>query len=95
MSDYSRLSCFLLGARSLLIQCGEKLIERGHLIKGVLSDDPEVVSWAERREIPASSIEYAAQAVAGESFDYLFSIVNLQVTPDAVINAPAIAAINF
>lgn len=95
MSDNAGFSCYLLGSRSLAIQCGESILERGNVIRGVMSDDQEVVAWAQGKGLKAAPVKYAKDVVAGQDFDYLFSIVNLQVTDEAVVNAPRIAAINF
>jgi len=88
--------CVVLGAQSLLIQCGEILLSHGHTIKAVVADDPAIMSWA--RDHDLRLIDPNADLLASlssESFEYLFSITNLAIIPDAVIALPENTAINF
>jgi natural product biosynthesis luciferase-like monooxygenase protein len=89
-------SCFVLGADSLLIECGEILIDRGYRILGVISDETRVNDWARRQGIPAIDPEsdYAA-VLREEPFDYFFSIANLSMVSSEVLQLPAKRAINF
>ncbi len=90
-----RFSCYLVGSESLLLQCAEILLERGHEIRGVASHEPAITGWAHGRGIPTLEPDGdLASRLAGD-FDYLFSITNLRVLPDAVLRRPRRAAINF
>ena len=95
MSD-SKFSCFLIGADTLLTQCGEILLEQGHRIDGVITDAPKVAQWARSREVEvlSASGDYA-QTLAGREFDYLFAITHLALIPDQAVAAPRKLAINF
>jgi len=44
-------SCILLGSQSLMIQCGEILQTQGHEIRAVVSREPAIVQWTERRNL--------------------------------------------
>ena len=90
------LSCVLIGSESLLIQCGEILRQRGHDIRAVVSVEPVVTSWAAQHGITviAPRGDYAS-VLAAHEFDYLFSITNLAIVPQAVLQLPREAAINF
>ena len=95
MGVEGRFSCFLIGSESLLVQCAEILIERGHEVRGVASGEPSISAWARGRGIPTVDPDGdLASEFAGE-FDYLFSITNLRLLPDAVLRRPRRAAINF
>jgi methionyl-tRNA formyltransferase len=88
-------SCYLIGSESLLVQCAEILLERGHEISGVASHEPAITAWARGRGIATVDPDGdLVSAFAGE-FDYLFSITNLKVLPEAVLRLPRRAAINF
>jgi len=89
-------SCFIVGADSLLIECGEILLSRGHTILGVLSSAPRIVDWSRRKGLriidPGS--EYCP-ILREQPFDYLFSITHLAILPDDVVALPWKGAINF
>jgi len=89
-------SCILLGSQSLMIQCGEILQTQGHEIRAVVSRDPAIVQWTEQRNLrlidPAADL---ATELSDEPFDYLFSITNLAILPEAVLDLPTRCAINF
>ncbi len=92
----SKFSCYLIGADTLLTQCGEILLERGHVIGGVVTDAARVSQWARGHHIeviPASG-DYAA-TLADRTFDYLFAITHLALIPDAAVSTPTRLAINF
>ena len=95
MSD-SKFSCYLIGADTLLTQCGEILLERGHAIGGVVTDAAKVSQWARGHDIEviSASGDYAA-TLKDRTFDYLFAITHLALIPDAAVSSPAKLAINF
>ncbi|MCP3987172.1 MAG: LLM class flavin-dependent oxidoreductase [bacterium] len=85
-----------MGSQSLLIQCSEILLGGGHQILAVVSDNPSIVRWTLDHGI--RHLTYKAeleQELAGEPFDYLFSITNLSIIPEAVLAMPRRQAINF
>ncbi|HET8707432.1 MAG TPA: hypothetical protein VFM46_14100, partial [Pseudomonadales bacterium] len=86
MDSAKSFSCVLLGGQTLLIQCGDLLLERGHRIDTVVSADDQVEVWAREKKIrflqPSKTL---ADELKGHEFDYLFSIVNLSLVPDAVL----------
>ena len=88
--------CVVLGGQSLMIQCGEALLSGGHSIQAVVADDPAIMGWARDHDLrlidPKTDL---LEALSGEDFEYLFSITNLAILPDAVIALPERAAINF
>jgi natural product biosynthesis luciferase-like monooxygenase protein len=94
--DANKFSCYVIGGDSLLIQCAEILVDRGHDLKAIITSTPRLERWARERGIaviPADS-DYKA-ALAREPFDYLFAITHLAILPDDVISLPRRAAINF
>ena len=93
-------SAIFVGGQSLLVRCAERFLEQGHVVKGIVSSDPEVKAWAQAQHLPLlepgrTLAQRLADGLAGESFDYLFSVVNLSVLPEAVLELPQKLAINF
>lgn len=94
--SHELFSCYLIGADTLLIECGEVLLAKGHTIKGVISSAPRVSQWAHGKSLPVIAHQpgYSA-ALTGEEFDYLFSITHLAIIKDEVLVLPKKGAINF
>ncbi len=91
-----RFSCYLIGADTLLIECGEVLLEKGHEIKGVITAAPRISQWAHNKEIPVIAHKKGyGEALQGQDFDYLFSITHLAIIKDDVLALPKKGAINF
>jgi natural product biosynthesis luciferase-like monooxygenase protein len=88
-------SSVLIGNESLLVQCGGILLERGHLIRAVVTASPEIRAWADAHGLPAEPPGSDLAARLPRGFDWLFSIANLAVIPDAVVKLAARGAINF
>jgi natural product biosynthesis luciferase-like monooxygenase protein len=95
MND-TRFSCFLIGADTLLMECGDVLLERGHDVRGVVTGAPRVEAWARENglEVIDVSGDWAA-ALAAEPFDHLFAITHLAIIPDEVLSLPQGLGINF
>lgn len=92
----SRFSCAVMGNESLLIQCAERLLQGGDRISVVITRNADIRAWAThqglRVEAPGDDL---AQRLAGLEFDWLFSIANLSVIPQAVLQMAKHGAINF
>jgi natural product biosynthesis luciferase-like monooxygenase protein len=86
-------SCVVLGEQSLLIQCCEALIERGHRIEAVVAEQRQIVDWCAERAIPCFA-DFAALRELPRC-DYLFSITNLRMLPEWLLSWPTKLAINF
>ena len=92
----SKSTVVLVGNESLLVQCAEILLERGHTIAGVISDTPAIIEWAEGRGIAATGwTDDLVDKLSATPFDWLFSIANLRILPDALLALPRKGAINF
>ena len=89
-------TCVLAGSESLLIQCGELLLERGWGIARVVSKDDAIVEWAEGKGLPVCAPgKQLAASLEGVAFDWFLSITNLSIIPEAVLAMAGRGAINF
>jgi natural product biosynthesis luciferase-like monooxygenase protein len=92
----SSFSCVVMGNESLLIQCAERLLQGGDRIGAVVTRNADIRAWAVhqglRVEAPGEDL---AQRLDGLAFDWLFSIANLSVIPQAVLDQARHGAINF
>ena len=92
----SQSSCVLAGSESLLIQCGEVLLEGGWKIARVVSRDEGILGWARNAGLETcASGPGLADRLRGAEFDYFFSITNLSIIPADVIQMARRGAINF
>ncbi|MFC6686534.1 MupA/Atu3671 family FMN-dependent luciferase-like monooxygenase [Jhaorihella thermophila] len=92
----SRFSCVLIGGESLLIGCGDMLLDRGHEIRAVVSRDAAIGDWARDKGLELlESIPRLVERFQPGDFDWLLSIANLSVIPAPVLALPAGGAVNF
>ncbi len=89
-------SCFLIGADTLLMECGDVLLDRGHDVRGVVTGAPRVEAWARDHGLPVIDIRGDwITALRAEPFDHLFAITHLAIIPDEVLALPRVFGINF
>ena len=90
------LSHVVIGNESLLIGCSEMLLDRGHKIAAVVSTDAEIAAWARGKGLAhMRDLSDLDRHLAGAGFDWLLSIANLLVIPEALLALPRQGAINF
>ncbi len=89
-------SCFIIGSDSLVVECADILLARGHDVRGIITDTDRLAAWARERGVPhhPASGDLRA-ALAARPFDWLFSITHLAVIPADVLRLPARGAVNF
>ena len=91
-----RGSCFIIGIGTLLIQCAQMLLRHGLEVRAVISADSIVEEWADKTGVTCVSPASDWRPLLGNApFDYLFSIVNMQVLPREILALPRHAAINY
>jgi len=90
-SPVKPLSCIVIGNESLLIQCSEVLLQRGHRIQAVVSNRPEIADWAKAKNL---LVVGKPSELTGEC-DWLFSISNLSIIPDNILELAKSGAVNF
>jgi natural product biosynthesis luciferase-like monooxygenase protein len=92
----TRLSSLFVGDDTLLIQCAEQWLDRGHTISVVVTGSDTVKSWADTKQlrVEAPGADLAAR-LGGLRVDWLFSIAFLSLIPDEVREKATQGAINF
>ena len=99
LSDHATLRCALVGADSLLIECGEALLGKGHEIVAVAAGSRRVADWAASKQLTvidaSGPVAVWEPELASHRFDWLFAITHLSLLPDSVIALPTQGAINF
>src|SRR5437879_2397855 len=92
----SIFSCFLIGDGSLTIQCANILRKEGQDIRGIITSNPEVESWARANALPHVDCSANLLSVLEEHpFVYLFSIVNMRLLPSEIVALPRRGVVNF
>ena len=90
------ISTYLIGEDSLLIQCGNILLKRGHHIALVISSIKKIQDWARKNQIPyLPTLNELYRLDNSISTDYIFSLANSHVLPNALIKHARYAAINY
>ncbi len=88
------MNAILIGHQSLAQQCGQMWLEAGHRLAAVVTRHPGVRDWAVARGL--SLVEPGpglADRLPGA--DWLLSVANLDMLPDAVLARAAKGAVNF
>lgn len=92
----STFRAVIIGNESLAMQCGQMLRDAGHTLAAVVTRNADVAQWAKDAGLPVvSSDDDLLAALSGLSFDWLLSIANLDMIPDAVLALPTRGAANF
>ncbi|MCL4674758.1 MAG: peptide synthetase, partial [Pararhodobacter sp.] len=88
-------TCVLIGNESLLVECAKVLIGRGHQIRTIASENGDVIAWAGSAGIPVVAPGKGLEDRIDGGFDWLLSIANLSLLPDALLARAARGAVNF
>ncbi|MFM7163746.1 MAG: amino acid adenylation domain-containing protein [Planctomycetaceae bacterium] len=89
MNTVRPLTLFLVGESRLFLECLRIAIDRGHTISGVISSEPNIT------DLPRFSTLTDALTNSQARPDVLLSIVCRDILSDAVIQWPALAAVNY
>ena len=89
----SVFSAILIGDESLTISCGDMLRDRGHAITAIVTRDADVTAWAEQNALTV--LTRPADLTDQHAADWLLSIANLQLIPEATLALGRNGAINF
>ena len=92
----NRFTCVLMGDGSLLTQCGNLLLERGHQVAAVVTAQDDIAQWAAEHGIKRLNSEEVIQNGLPQTVaDWFFSIANLRLLPNSVWQAAQKGAANF
>ncbi|MEZ5964292.1 MAG: LLM class flavin-dependent oxidoreductase [Planctomycetota bacterium] len=91
------LSCYIVGADTLLLQCAEIWKDAGHQLRGVITAEPRLVEWCRQNDVRvvAPGPDLATRLRQEPEFDYLLAITHLELLADDVLKVPKRGAINF
>ncbi|CAM4377018.1 MAG: D-alanine--D-alanyl carrier protein ligase [Legionella sp.] len=89
------ISCLLMGEDSLLIQCGQFLLDKGHHIKWVISPVKSIQYWCEDNNISWCASFDELFLTDDNRVDYLFSIVNSTILTQKQLDIARLGAINY
>lgn len=88
--------CVVIGDSPLLAECVRHLLDQGNRIGAVVTADPDLRAWAEGLHLPLETFDGGlVERLSGRPVDYLFSIANLRILPQALLDLPRRLAINF
>lgn len=90
------LSALLIGNESLTAECGNLWLDRGHTIAAVITREAKVADWAAAKGLPviAPGAGLAARC-EGLTADWVLSVANLSLVPDAVLARARQGGVNF
>jgi natural product biosynthesis luciferase-like monooxygenase protein len=88
-------SCVILGDQSLTIACADMIVAGGHKVVALVSMDADVTAWAEGQGIATYRKPADLASANLGAFDWLLSIANLRIIPEAVLALPQKGAVNF
>ncbi len=92
----SSTNAVFTGDGTLLVRCAQAWLSAGHRIERIATHSEQVIEWARANQIHVIKSDAGAPlALAGATFDYLFSVANLQVLRPEVIGRARVMAINF
>ncbi len=91
-----QLSFLVIGEQSLLIQCCERILARGHAIRAVVATSARIVGWCTQARVHhLTSMASLEEARELEPFDVLLSVTNLKMVPNWLLARPTRLAVNF
>ncbi len=89
-------STVIIGNESLLVQCSEILLDRGHTITAIVTQNDKIGKWASGKGLRLiDQGQDLVECLDGLGFDWVLSIANLQVLPQAVLDMANQGAVNF
>jgi natural product biosynthesis luciferase-like monooxygenase protein len=92
----SNVACVLIGEESLLIECGQALLDRGHRILAVITENEQIAGWVRKTGVALVAPDRGWEAkLDGVDYDWFFSIANLRLLPTAVWRKARLGAANF
>ncbi|MFN3608091.1 MAG: MupA/Atu3671 family FMN-dependent luciferase-like monooxygenase [Hyphomonas sp.] len=92
----NNISALFIGDGPLLLQCLEAYVASGGHVSAIVTEDPAIARHGEGANVPVLSKNSVSNgALAAFEFDYLLSIANLDMLPEALLKRARKMAINF
>jgi natural product biosynthesis luciferase-like monooxygenase protein len=91
----ARYRSVLIGTETLLVECAAILRDHGHEIIAVVADHGPARDWAMREGVRQVARPGAMAGLDLGPIDWLFSITNLAILPQWLVELPRLGAINF
>ncbi|HEU4829902.1 MAG TPA: AMP-binding protein, partial [Gemmatimonadales bacterium] len=88
-------SFWIIGETTLAIRCADALVERGQVVRGLITAHGLAAEWARERGIAVVPFAQALSALSATPYDYLLSIVNSRILGADILATPALGAINY
>lgn len=90
------LTALLIGNESLTVECGKLWLERGHTLAAVVTREAKVAAWASSAglRVIAPGAGLVART-AGLAVDWVLSVANLSLVPEAVMQLARQGGVNF
>ncbi|SEN84318.1 natural product biosynthesis luciferase-like monooxygenase domain-containing protein [Gemmobacter aquatilis] len=88
-------SCYLIGNESLTRECGEMLLARGHAIAALITRNPDVRAWGQAKGLSVLAQDRGWDAALPGQVDWLLSIANLSLVPEAALALARQGGVNF
>lgn len=88
-------SCVILGDQSLTIACADMIVAGGHNVAAVITTDADVRAWAQAHGVRVLAKPADLADAELPPFDWLLSIANLRIIPDAALALATKGAVNF
>ncbi len=88
-------SCVILGDQSLTIACADMIVAGGHSVAAVVTTDADVRAWAEGQGVRVLAKPADLTEAGLDPFDWLLSIANLRIIPEAALVLASKGAVNF
>ena len=88
------MNAIFCGNGSLLIQCADVFLQAGGRLRGVITADAQIAAWAQAQGTPHLGTPDAPD-LGDIAFEWLFSVANLTVLPQALITRATLGAVNF
>ncbi|RID92568.1 LLM class flavin-dependent oxidoreductase [Gemmobacter lutimaris] len=89
------VSCYLIGNESLTRECGAMWLARGHAIAALITRNADVAAWGVGQGLTVIAQEPGWEAALPGNVDWLLSVANLSLVPDAALQCAAKGGVNF
>lgn len=91
-----KLHFFMIGEGSILIECIESLLNRQHIVLGIISSDVDVIEWCSKKQIPCINQDSDIyRYLKSKNYDILLSINNKVILKENVLMLSKKYSINY